>query len=548
MLEQRVRRAAAALLEGAIRIAPREVRVWGRAMLAEMASVENPWGALMWALGGASVLVRRALGSLLRGGRGRRAPLFVRPVSVGKAMLAAAGTCIVAALVFLAAPPFRQALRVAASPWTRVFRSNSTEQQPGLQALARKAEQRRDAEGLAYCAIHLQDGVAAARLAERAVAIDPGLLWVYVAVAAQHPGLPEITRWVPALERTDSQNAYPFLIAAADIDVRHFRLGDAVLRGHEKDAQWHNAMAAAFRAAKFDDYLGRVDALGREVAARYRLNSPEDVVIGARDGLPAVALEDARRFASSLIQRGNVLEAQGKRRRAWQEYFVVAQFGQLLDSQGHSAVEHQVALSLQAAAYRQLETLSARQGKQTEAAMFGYLTAKFAAGPAEQARSAEWLFGQYVCERNARVLVVSGLAMLLFSGLLVASGSIILVRRCRRSASEAKTTGPMATIMAASSALGLFVSSAALYLTYRPYWYILQQSVLHGERSKVRDLSAFLASTRTAFDTLPGASPNLQTYFWAAVTLLGVFGLTVIFLRHLRFGTGAAGLQSPRPS
>ena len=104
----------------------------------------------------------------------------------------------------------------------------------------------------------------------------------------------------------------------------------------------------------------------------------------------------------------------------------------------------------------------------------------------------------------------------------------------------------MATLVALTSATGLLLSSATIYLTYRPYWYIFQRAILNGDRSQTRDLSDFLMATRV----LPGLepwghlTPNLPMYFWTGVTLLGVIGLVLILLRHLRGRPSAHGLQN----
>jgi hypothetical protein len=115
MLETHLRQAATVLLESAIRISPPDARDWGQAMRGELNYVEGPWAAVMWALGGASVLAKRALASLfIPGRRGQTIPpdagLFAKDVSVRKAVLVAGGACILAALLFFAAPPFRQGI------------------------------------------------------------------------------------------------------------------------------------------------------------------------------------------------------------------------------------------------------------------------------------------------------------------------------------------------------------------------------------------------------------------------------------------------------
>jgi len=153
MLETHLRQVATVLLESAIRIAPPDTRDWGQAMRGELIHVEGPWAAVMWALGGASVLAKRALASLfIPGRRGQGIPpdagLFAKDVSVRKAVLVTGAGCILAALLFFAAPPFRQGIRVSLAGWQNVFRVTPSHGQPGLAALAKRAEARHDPEGL----------------------------------------------------------------------------------------------------------------------------------------------------------------------------------------------------------------------------------------------------------------------------------------------------------------------------------------------------------------------------------------------------------------
>ena len=368
MLETHFRQAATLLLEGAIRIAPPDTRDWGLAMRGELNHVEAPWAAVVWALGGASVLARRALAALLLPGRhGQGIPpepgLFAEDASMRRAMLITGGGCILAALLLLAAPPFRQALRVAISPWARVVHLNSSNGQPRLVALARRAEQQRDPEALAFCAVRLKDAPASVRLANEAVGLDSDLFWVYAVVAVRHPELPEISQWLPQLERRYPQNALFPLISAESIDIEHVINASKLSPKEEQqqlegDPAWQSAMAAAFRSAKFDDYLDRLQELDRRVVLRYHFYDAEEVLFGGEDGIPTYSFWDSSRFASALIRSGQNLEATGDWKGAGEKYWAVAHYGQMIDSQGHAGSEHWAGTSLQAMAYKQLKTLS----------------------------------------------------------------------------------------------------------------------------------------------------------------------------------------------
>ncbi len=135
--------------------------------------------------------------------------------------------------------------------------------------------------------------------------------------------------------------------------------------------------------------------------------------------------------------------------------------------------------------------------------------------------------------------------MLIFSALVVIAAMNMIVGRFRRARPTAKDAQTVATTVLLASAVGLLLSSATLYLTYRPYWYIFQRAILNGDSSQSEDLRDFLIAVQVP----PGIGYNTDLsamrfpfYFWTGVTLLGLVGLACIFLRHLR------GHPPPRPS
>jgi hypothetical protein len=222
----------------------------------------------------------------------------------------------------------------------------------------------------------------------------------------------------------------------------------------------------------------------------------------------------------------------------------VARFGQLIDSQGRTDLEHGMGTTLQAMAYSQLRASSEKDGNQTEAALFGYLAAKFDPAKGKPAGfPGQSAFGRDTSERNAAVVEISGLMILLFSGLVVIATLILIAGSRRHAQPTAKRAKPVATIVVLTSAAGLLFSSVTLYLTYRPYWYIFQGAIQNGDRVQTRDLQEFLNSLQMLpgvphrFNLLLDAllysgSPSFLFYVWAGVTLLGVIGLALILLRH----------------
>jgi len=424
MLEIQLRQAATVLLESAIRIAPPDTLDWGRAMRGELNYVKGGWAALMWALGGASVLAKQALASLLIPGRRGQGivpdgGIFAKSATLRKAALAIGAACVLAALLFFAAPPFRQGFQVALKPWYHLYQFVASRNfEPGFETLAKRAEMRHDPEGLAFCAVRVQDPLESARLAEEAVRLDPNLLWVYAVVGMRNPGLPETSLWVEKLERWDPQNALFQLITAESIEREHFRRGVWSPPTKEQEQAWQSAMAAAFQSPKFDDYFDRVAQLNRRVVPRYGFYDPNEVGSRDRIDLPIHAFDNSERFAKSLLLAGAELEAKGDRQGGRDKYWSVARFGQLIDSSARTGLEHWMGTSLQAMAYKQLQASSGKEGHQAEAALFGYLATKFDPVKGEHAGfPGEAAFGLDISRRNAAVVEISGLMILIFSGL-----------------------------------------------------------------------------------------------------------------------------------
>jgi tetratricopeptide (TPR) repeat protein len=550
MLELPLRQVATLLLESAIRIAPPDTREWGEAMRGELSYVDGQWAGLMWAFGGAGMMVKYALISIFIPGRGQGIPpgdeLFAKSVSLGKTALVGGAGCILAALLFFGAPPFRQAFRVALRPWYFMFQIASGDPQHGFEALAKRAQSQHDPEGLAFCAVRIENSRESARLAEEAVRLNPNLLWVYAVVGMRYPELPQIGPWMARLEQWDAQNSLFHLIEAQSVDLAHFGPGARTPPSREQDEAWRTAMSAVFRSPRFDDYLDRVAELNRKVIPRYGFYDPYEVESRDQLDLPVTAFDNSERFAKSLLRTGEDLEARGDRKGALEKYWTVAHFGQVIDSQGRTGFEHLIGTSLQAMAYKQLQAFSVKGGNQADAALFAYLAAKFDPLSGEHPGfPGESAFGLDTAKRNAAVVQISGLMILVFSGLLVIAAAILLIggSASRRTPSAAQRAKPVATLILSSSAVGLLFSSVTLYLTYRPYWYIFQSAVLNGGRSQARDLIYFLNETKLPAGVSPRAylllhslvysgSPNFLFYVWTGVTLLGLIGLALILLRH----------------
>jgi hypothetical protein len=143
----------------------------------------------------------------------------------------------------------------------------------------------------------------------------------------------------------------------------------------------------------------------------------------------------------------------------------------------------------------------------------------------------EQVFGREVSARNAAVLHISTLALLIFTTMMAIAAAAIargMLVRARRAAPRSQSIA-WATLLA--GALGFLISSATIYLTYRPYWYIYQNQILNGSRSRAHAARDY-PTVAQSLQYYGFAAANVPVYFWLGLILLGVTGLVLILLRH----------------
>jgi hypothetical protein len=536
------RRFAALILRFAIWIAPYDTLDWGRGMLSELNHVQGNCAALIWAVGGAGVLAKHALVSVILPGSHRRTlstdnELFPQEGPMRKTTLAAIGICTVASLLFPLAPIFRQAFHVSLAQWhdvihvKSVFDAQGSDLDPELATVARKAETNHDAEGLAFVAARTMNQPESARLAEQAVHLDPKLTWIYAIVAVKHPSLPEINQWVPLLQRSDPQNALPNFIVAESIDIDQVVREKVPHRVEERPAAWQDSMAAAFQSPKFDNYLARLIELDRRVLLRYYVDDPFQALGGGRwYGLPSYAVSDSASYAHSLLESGRALEARGDRKSAFEKYLTVARFGQMLGPTGSVFLGR----VLQEACSR-LAALSQEGGNKVEAAFYASLADQTDRAEREELLSLRRRFkGSDVSRWNSFVVKASGLVILFTGGLLLTCALAIIVRGKSLKLSALRPSR-LTLVIGLCGAIGTLLSSAILYVTYRPYAEILQRFIRNGDETSLTEVSSFLDTTQ-----LPLGAPGFLDvsqfvfYFWFGVVLLCTFVLLVAVIRRFQ--------------
>jgi len=454
-----------------------------------------------------------------------------------KTTLAAIGACTVASLLFFLAPIFRQAFHVSLAQWHNVIHVKSVfdalgpDPDPELETLARKAEKNHDAEGLAFVAARTTSQSESARLAEKAVHLDPKLTWIYAVIAVQRSSPSEIDRWVPELEHWDSQNALPHFIVAEKIDIDQVVREKIPHRVEEQPIAWQNAMAAAFQSPKLDNYLTRLIELDRRVLLRYQVDDPFQTLGDDRwYGLPSYAGADSSSYAHSLLESGRTFEARGDRKGAFEKYLTVARFGQMLGPAGGFFLRRELQ-----EAYIRLGAISEEEGNKVEAAFYASLADQTDRAEHEELISLrKRVNGSDVSHWNAFLVKASGLVILFSGGLLLTCALGIIVRGKSLRLSALRPSR-LTLVVGLCGAIGALLSSAVLYVSYRPYAEILQRFIRNGDETSLTELSSFLDTTQLPL----GAQGFLDVwqfvfYFWFGVVLLCIFALLVAILRRFQ--------------
>jgi hypothetical protein len=542
------RTAAIALLRFAIWIAPHDTLDWGHAMLNELNHVEGDWSALIWSLGGAGVLAKHAVLAFLFPGPDRRtvstaSELFAKESPMRKTTLAVIASCVVTSLLFFIAPVFREAFQVSLAQWHDVLHVKSQisfagpDSDPELDTLAKKAEENHDAEALAFLAARHPIEAQRVRFADEAVHLDPNLTWVYAingAVELSSSGTERLSK----LKQWDPQNALPHLFAAQKIGVTVAHSKEFPLGKVEESPAWEAEMAAAFQSPRLDTYLDRQKQLNHRVISRYRLDDPFQAASDENwYGFPSYGIWYCHLYAESLLESGHALESQGDRKAAFEKYSEVARFGQMMSVDGELTFFMNKPLK---EAYSRLGALSQSEENKAAGAFYASLADQVGkTADRERTLLRNRDSGSEVSHWNAFLVRLSGLAMLLCAVLLLLCTVGVIVRN-RSLRLSSLHPSRLTLVLGAVAAIGAILSSAVLFVTYRPYSELLHRFLSNGDDPGKPELSAFLRDAQlpigSHFFIGQGswyvASQSIVFYFWFAVTILCVLALATAVFRH----------------
>ncbi len=373
-------RLARSSLKLALRFWPEESRQWGQALAAELDEIERQFEAVHWALGGLLLFSRASASHFLAwlrlpaGSRLSAASLPLgegTPIQPKRSRLFTVAVLTATALLLLL-PQSRVAISTVRASWQGYELWHSDRRT--LEKLATRAEKEKDARTLAFVALTSPEPAHGMVLADRAVALDPGLTWIYASRFYRPDSVPQPVEWLVRLQASDPDNAFIKLLVADAIAYPRFEALvvhrtaapqeiDAALAS---DPRWLAQMDAALRAQRYDGYLRQHWDLICYAWNRDPSLSPSVIGYGLwSHQIPN--LFNLKAFARFEVHRAQQARAGGHPEQTGKILEGIDSFGTRMVEQGQTEIERLLGLELSRQASQELRTLYAATGQAKEA-------------------------------------------------------------------------------------------------------------------------------------------------------------------------------------
>ena len=355
--------------------------------------------------------------------------------------------------------------------------------QEKLLELAERARQSRDAQSLAFAALHAGRDQDVA-LAEQAVALDPSLTWVYYGVAYRHRSdhgwkdpafAATLKTWLAKLQAWDPQNAVPYLLQAEVIHEQTEKFpnywapftpekGEAT----SKQVEWVAAMEKAYSAPHFDSYNTRRFDVDRKVFQASGWARPDRLVLSGAS-YPIPALMNVRSYANYKVK---YLAANAEKKKdhaeVLRQYYQVALFGQRMQVEGSMLIEQLMGASIDHLASEPLEAALRKDGQTAQADLVAFSFRRFRRDHPEAAHrdplaiSSNQIWAILLAHTAAFAVVFLGAATLLCALYLNAKRWIRVEKRGRIFQFVTGAVNYLAVLF--------FVSCLVLFLVCLPYF------------------------------------------------------------------------------
>jgi hypothetical protein len=417
----------------------------------------------------------------------------------------------------------REAIRTVWSSW-QAFQESASDQRK-LEDLAARAEKEKDAGTLAFVALSTTDPKRAAALTERAVALDPQLVWIYAARDHRPSSDPASAEWLARLQAADPDNSVPYLLEAYALAgprveklYDHGTPNDAEFEAVQHELKWMALMERAFGAPKYDGYFKKHDQLTRRLLNRER-NLSTILVSKGLSSHAIPSLLSLRIFAELKIHEAQKARAAGNLQRAEDLLGEVDAFGMRMEDGGETQIEKLIGLSLSYGAAKELAILYSKSGKTEDARKVSLRVAQFDKSfQAFRAFQDQANSGRWQDFRRAALLVQVFGILSLIAGFAALIG-ILLLELWPRRFRNVKTIGRRAACWIADHAPAILLgASTAFFISFLPFQHVLTEyrssNYLPGEQRHLQDALGGLIEVP---DYVMGV--NFRFSIWAFVTI-----------------------------
>jgi hypothetical protein len=502
---------------------PADTRDWALAMQAELPQMESTQESLQWLAGGFMSLIKAWWsGSISSDNKVELAP--VKKPGILAALVA------VAALALLLIPSANQGLRAVLTSWQpnhfRVYQAQ-------LLRIAHDAESRGDAKTMAFAAMRFESRKDFISLANKAVALDPSLTWIYSQGYQSDSWAPEARDWAAKLEAWDPGNAVGYLVQA---ELRRSELihdGQYAWDVPIHDPQWIESGRKAMESPRYDSYRVQRIQLDQEIIRAQGLNSLEAIWFGAFpsrwiSGWPAQTYSNSViKDAKEALERGDKVTA---RREAW----AVAHYGELLHAHGGNDGERLSSVGYLRPAYTILQPLLAAEGRSDEARMMSQeLEAIRPGAPGAVYGYSFYSSGGWWRPASLAINLAVALAVPLSIALLFAIAWLFAARFSPQLSSGLLYR--MACRCARFAPAGVLISLVVLAISYSPAAEsvsdYLNRPISIGTMRNITEAYASIYYAQDFMRTATGG--KYHPMFWMSVTILGFLAIATIIGRNI---------------
>ncbi len=343
-----------------VRLWPAGSRDWALAMQAELPEIHNPQESLRWLAGGIMSLGKAWWNELFSGSNaeGKNLTPVKRPGAL-------AGVTVLAALALLLLPSVHQGLHAVTESWRS---DQSSVEHDQLLNLARDAESRGDAKTVAFVAMRIWPPSDYVSLANKAVAMDPSLTWIFSQGYYMTYRNPEARDWPAKFQAWDPGNATGYLLEA---EVRSGEFNPDFKKPYEaiqSDPKWLEAGRKAIEAPRYETYRARRMAFDREVILALGSKSPDLISVSAFR-LGGASTSSVTVYSKRLITDAKLALTRGDKATAIRDAWTVVHFGELVRSHGGSEMERFWSFQYLKPAFEILQPMLASEGRTEEATM-----------------------------------------------------------------------------------------------------------------------------------------------------------------------------------